>query len=178
MLDGRVKKIIAFLKEKLTDETEASREMLKTYSDYLKGEASDEELEKANQQLNEILKDLSLGLMAVIPLAPITTGKLPLIRYSPANNLLNCQRINASYCGFKLVVIKLLRQSIEAPNFFKSVIALSGKCLVHSSGFENFLIKVSLNPICFKALICVFKLFELPSHRKELFEDKLDFKVL
>ena len=24
----------------------------------------------------------------------------------------------------------------------------------------------------------VFKLFELPSHRKELFEDKLDFKVL
>ena len=72
MLDGRVKKIIAFLKEKLTDETESSRVMLKTYSDYLKGEASDEELEKANQQLNEILKDLSLGLMAVIPLAPIT----------------------------------------------------------------------------------------------------------
>ena len=72
MLDGRVKKIIAFLKEKLTDETESSRAMLKTYSDYLKGEASEEELEKANQQLNEILKDLSLGLMAVIPLAPIT----------------------------------------------------------------------------------------------------------
>ncbi len=41
MLDGRVKKIIAFLKEKLTDETESSRAMLKTYSDYLKGEASD-----------------------------------------------------------------------------------------------------------------------------------------
>ena len=72
MLDERVKKIIAFLKEKLTDETESSRAMLKTYSDYLKGEASEEELEKANQQLNEILKDLSLGLMAVIPLAPIT----------------------------------------------------------------------------------------------------------
>ena len=72
MLDGRVKKIIAFLKEKLTDETESSMVMLKTYSDYLKGEASEEELEKANQQLNEILKDLSLGLMAVIPLAPIT----------------------------------------------------------------------------------------------------------
>ena len=72
MLDGRVKKIIAFLKEKLTDETESSRAMLKTYSDYLNGEASEEELEKANQQLNEILKDLSMGLMAVIPLAPIT----------------------------------------------------------------------------------------------------------
>ena len=72
MFDGRVKKIIGFLKEKLTEETEPSRAMLKTYSDYVKGEATDEELDKANNQLNEILKDLSLGLMAVIPFAPIT----------------------------------------------------------------------------------------------------------
>jgi len=85
MLDGRVKKIIAFLKEKLTYETESSRVMLKTYSDYLKGEASDEELEKANQQLNEILKDLSLGLMAVIPLAPIT---IPMIaKFAKKHNI-------------------------------------------------------------------------------------------
>ena len=85
MLDGRVKKIIAFLKEKLTDETESSRAMLKTYSDYLKGEASEEELEKANQQLNEILKDLSLGLMAVIPLAPIT---IPMIaKFAKKHNI-------------------------------------------------------------------------------------------
>ena len=72
MLHGRVNKIIAFLKEKLTEETEPSRAMLKTYSDYVKGEATDEELDKANNQLNEILKDLSLGLMAVIPFGPIT----------------------------------------------------------------------------------------------------------
>ena len=85
MLDGRVKKIIAFLKEKLTDETESSRAMIKTYSDYLKGEASDEKLEKANQQLNEILKDLSLGLMAVIPLAPIT---IPMIaKFAKKHNI-------------------------------------------------------------------------------------------
>ena len=72
MLDGRVKKIVVFLKEKLTEETESSRSMLRTYSDFLKGEATEEDLEMANKQLNEILKDLSLGLMAVIPLAPIT----------------------------------------------------------------------------------------------------------
>ena len=72
MLDGRAKKIIAFLKEKLAEETESSRTMLKTYSDYIKGEATDEELDKANNQLNELLKDLSLGLMTVIPFAPIT----------------------------------------------------------------------------------------------------------
>ena len=72
MLDGRAKKIIAFLKEKLAEETESSRTMLKTYSDYIKGEATDEELDKANNQLNELLTDLSLGLMTGIPFAPIT----------------------------------------------------------------------------------------------------------
>ena len=72
MFDGRVKKIIDFLKEKFTEETESTRTMLKIYSDYVKGEASDEDIEKANKQLNEILKDLSFGLMAVIPFAPIT----------------------------------------------------------------------------------------------------------
>ena len=72
MLDGRVKKIIDFLKEKFTEETESTRTMLKIYSDYVKGEANDEDIEKANKQLNEILKDLSFGLMAVIPFAPIT----------------------------------------------------------------------------------------------------------
>ena len=72
MFDGRIKKIIDFLKEKLMEETESSRTMLKTYSNYVKGEVSDEELEKANHQLNELLKDLSLGLMTVIPFAPLT----------------------------------------------------------------------------------------------------------
>ena len=85
MLDGRAKKIIAFLKEKFTEETESSRTMLKTYSDYVKGEATDEELDKANNQLNEILKELSLGLMAVIPFAPIT---IPMIaKFAKKHNI-------------------------------------------------------------------------------------------
>ena len=85
MLDGRAKKIIAFLKEKLTEETESSRAMLKTYSDYRKGEATDEDLDKANNQLNEILKELSLGLMAVIPFAPIT---IPMIaKFAKKHNI-------------------------------------------------------------------------------------------
>ena len=36
--------------------------------------------------------------------------------------------------------MKLLLQSTEAPNSFKSLIAFPGKWLVHSSGFENFFI--------------------------------------
>ena len=86
MFDGRVKKIIDFLKEKFTEETESTRTMLKIYSDYVKGEASDEDIEKANKQLNEILKDLSFGLMAVVPFAPIT---IPMIaKFAKKHNCL------------------------------------------------------------------------------------------
>ena len=85
MFDGRVKKIIDFLKEKFTEETESTRNMLKIYSDYVKGEASDEDIEKANKQLNEILKDLSFGLMAVVPFAPIT---IPMIaKFAKKHNI-------------------------------------------------------------------------------------------
>ena len=72
MFEGRIKKIVDLLREKFTEETESTRTMLKIYSDYVKGEANDEDVEKANKQLNEILKDLSFGLMAVVPFAPIT----------------------------------------------------------------------------------------------------------
>ena len=59
--------------------------MFKTYSEYLKGEVTEEELEKANKQLNEILKDLSLGLMAIMPLAPIT---IPMIaKFAKKHNI-------------------------------------------------------------------------------------------
>ena len=85
MFDGRVKKIIDFLKDKFTEETESTRTMLKIYTDYVKGEASDEDIEKANKQLNEILKDLSFGLMAVVPFAPIT---IPMIaKFAKKHNI-------------------------------------------------------------------------------------------
>ncbi len=85
MFDGRIKRIIAFLKEKFAEETESSKEMLITYSDYLKGEAGEEDLERANHQLNEILKDLSFGLLAVIPFAPVT---IPMIaKFAKKHNI-------------------------------------------------------------------------------------------
>ena len=85
MFDGRVKKIIDFLKDKFTEETESTRTMLKIYSDYVKGEANDEDIEKANKQLNEILKDLSFGLMTVVPFAPIT---IPMIaKFAKKHNI-------------------------------------------------------------------------------------------
>ena len=88
MFDGRVRKIIDFLKEKFTEETESTRTMLKIYSDYVKGEANDEDIEKANKQLNEILKDLSFGLMAVVPFAPITIPMIAKFAKKHNNDLL------------------------------------------------------------------------------------------
>ena len=85
MFEGRIKKIVDFLREKFTEETDSTRTMLKIYSDYVKGEASDEDIEKANTQLNEILKDLSFGLMAVVPFAPIT---IPMIaKFAKKHNI-------------------------------------------------------------------------------------------
>ena len=85
MFEGRIKKIVDFLREKFTEETESTRTMLKIYSDYVKGEANDEDIEKANKQLNEILKDLSFGLMAVVPFAPIT---IPMIaKFAKKHNI-------------------------------------------------------------------------------------------
>ena len=85
MFEGRIIKIVDFLREKFTEETESTRTMLKIYSDYVKGEANDEDVEKANKQLNEILKDLSFGLMAVVPFAPIT---IPMIaKFAKKHNI-------------------------------------------------------------------------------------------
>ncbi|URQ66804.1 hypothetical protein M9C83_00990 [SAR86 cluster bacterium] len=85
MFEGRIKKIVDLLREKFTEETESTRTMLKIYSDYVKGEANDEDVEKANKQLNEILKDLSFGLMAVVPFAPIT---IPMIaKFAKKHNI-------------------------------------------------------------------------------------------
>jgi hypothetical protein len=72
MFKKRIEKVLIFLKETLITETAEAKEMLKVYYDYTKGTASEEDIDSANKQL----KDLSFGLLAVIPLAPIT---IPLI---------------------------------------------------------------------------------------------------
>ena len=76
MFKKRIEKVLIFLKETFIIETSEAREMLKVYYDYTQGNASDEAIDSANQQLNKLLKDLSFGLLTVVPFAPIT---IPLI---------------------------------------------------------------------------------------------------
>lgn len=57
--------------------------MLDVYIKYLEGSASNEELDFANEQLKQILKNLGLGILIILPFSPIT---LPFI-FSKAKEL-------------------------------------------------------------------------------------------
>ena len=57
--------------------------MLDVYIKYVEGSASNEELDFANEQLKQILKNLGLGILIILPFSPIT---LPYI-FSKAKEL-------------------------------------------------------------------------------------------
>ena len=57
--------------------------MLDSYIKYAEGSASMEELDFANEQLKQILKNLGLGVLIILPFSPIT---LPYI-FSKAKEL-------------------------------------------------------------------------------------------
>jgi len=57
--------------------------MLDIYIKYAEGSASNEELDFANDQLTQILKNLGLGILIILPFSPIT---LPYI-FSKAKEL-------------------------------------------------------------------------------------------
>jgi hypothetical protein len=46
--------------------------MLDVYIKSIEGEASDDEIDYANNQLNQIFKSLGLGVLTVLPFSPIT----------------------------------------------------------------------------------------------------------
>ena len=76
MLGRNIRKVLALLKVTLKQETESSREMLKTYYSFTQGNTTKEDLEKANTQLNIVLKELGFVALSILPFAPIT---IPLV---------------------------------------------------------------------------------------------------
>jgi hypothetical protein len=60
------------IKAALAQETEQTKEMLGTYQRYAQGQATEPEMERANTQFKDLLKTLGLGVLAVLPLSPIT----------------------------------------------------------------------------------------------------------
>ena len=79
----RLNKILSKLQESFLEENRENKKMLDIYIKFAEGSASSKELELANSQLRQILKNLGLGILLILPFSPIT---LPYI-FSKAKEL-------------------------------------------------------------------------------------------
>jgi hypothetical protein len=79
----RLNKILSILQESFLEENRENKKMLDIYIKFAEGSASSDELELANSQLRQILKNLGLGILLILPFSPIT---LPYI-FSKAKEL-------------------------------------------------------------------------------------------
>ena len=59
------------LQESFLEENEENKKMLDIYLRYVEGDASDEDIDYANNQLKQNLKSLGLGVLVVLPFSPI-----------------------------------------------------------------------------------------------------------
>ena len=79
----RLNKILSKFQESFLEENREIKKMLDIYIKFAEGSASSDELELANSQLRQILKNLGLGILLILPFSPIT---LPYI-FSKAKEL-------------------------------------------------------------------------------------------
>ena len=79
----RLNKILSKFQESFLEENRENKKMLDIYIKFAEGSASSDELELANSQLRQILKNLGLGILLILPFSPIT---LPYI-FSKAKEL-------------------------------------------------------------------------------------------
>ena len=54
------------------EENRENKKMLDTYIRFVEGSATEQELDMANSQLRQILKNLGLGILLILPFSPIT----------------------------------------------------------------------------------------------------------
>ena len=68
----KIQKYLLKLKDSFLEESEENKKMLDVYIKSIEREASDDEIDYANNQLNQIFKSLGLGVLTVLPFSPIT----------------------------------------------------------------------------------------------------------
>ena len=68
----KIQKYLLKLKDSFLEESEENKKMLDVYIKYIEGQATEDEIEYANNQLNEIFKSLGLGVLTILPFSPIT----------------------------------------------------------------------------------------------------------
>jgi hypothetical protein len=76
-------KTLSKLQKSFLVENRENKKMLDIYIKYAEGSVSNEELDFASEQLKQILKNLGLGILIILPFSPIT---LPYI-FSKAKEL-------------------------------------------------------------------------------------------
>ena len=60
------------LQQALAQETQETKTMLQTYQRFAVGQASREEMDRANQQFRSVLKSMGFGVLLLLPFSPIT----------------------------------------------------------------------------------------------------------
>ena len=68
----KIQKYLLKLKDSFLEESEENIKMLDVYIKSIEGEASEDEIDYANNQLNQIFNSLGLGVLTVLPFSPIT----------------------------------------------------------------------------------------------------------
>jgi len=68
----RFKRTLSKLQASFLEENRENKKMLDTYIKFVEGSVSERELDLANSQLRQILKNLGLGIFLILPFSPIT----------------------------------------------------------------------------------------------------------
>ena len=72
MNTDKLKQNLLKLKDLFLEETEENKKMLDIYISYIEGNANEEDITEANEQLIQIFKSLGLGVLVVLPFSPIS----------------------------------------------------------------------------------------------------------
>ena len=72
MNTDKLKQNLLKLKDLFLEETEENKKMLDIYISYIEGDANEEDITEANEQLKQIFKRLGLGVLDVLPFSPIS----------------------------------------------------------------------------------------------------------
>ncbi len=72
MNTDKLKQNLLKLKDLFLEETEENKKMLDIYISYIEGDANEEDITEANEQLKQIFKSLGLGVLVVLPFSPIS----------------------------------------------------------------------------------------------------------
>ena len=67
----RFNRILAKLQESFLEENRENKKMLDTYIRFVEGSATEQELDMANSQLRQILKNLGLGILLILLLVQL-----------------------------------------------------------------------------------------------------------